>query len=83
MREQVLELWPEMEWIQDLDLREKTIRTWERAFELSPLEPGIYEVYVHYWLDSPMIDGGDWDGDGKMDKLNGTLVESTVTIFVK
>jgi hypothetical protein len=34
-------------------------------YQLSPLEPGIYDVYVHYWLDHPVIDGGDWDGDGK------------------
>jgi len=38
-REEVLELWPEMEWIEDGDLRERTIRTWLLAFERSPLEP--------------------------------------------
>ena len=35
----VRKLWPELEWIQDAGLREKTARTWERAFELSPLSP--------------------------------------------
>lgn len=30
-------LWPEMKWIADADLREKTTRAWERALELSPL----------------------------------------------
>jgi putative nucleotidyltransferase with HDIG domain len=39
MRESVQELWPELEWIHDVDMREKTTRTWIRAFELSPLEP--------------------------------------------
>lgn len=39
MRQHVLDLWPEMEWIQDPDLREKTIQTWILAFERSPLEP--------------------------------------------
>jgi hypothetical protein len=39
MRDEVLGLWPEMDWIGDPDLREKTIRTWELAFERSPLEP--------------------------------------------
>lgn len=39
MRDKVLELWPELEWIADADLREKTVRTWIRAFEQSPLEP--------------------------------------------
>jgi len=36
-REEVKHLWPELEWIQSADLREKVARTWERAFELSPL----------------------------------------------
>ena len=45
MRKKVLELWPEMEWIQDPDLKEKTIQTWIRAFELSPLEPAdLHEI---------------------------------------
>jgi putative nucleotidyltransferase with HDIG domain len=36
--EAVKHLWPELEWIQSADLREKVARTWERAFELSPLK---------------------------------------------
>ena len=39
MREAIRELWPELEWISDPDLREKVTRTWVRAFELSPLTP--------------------------------------------
>ena len=35
----VLQLWPELEWISDGDLRERVRRTWVRAFELSPLTP--------------------------------------------
>jgi len=35
----VRRLWPELEWIKDAGLREKTARTWEQAFELSPLTP--------------------------------------------
>lgn len=35
----VRKLWPELEWIKDSDLRQKTENTWVRAFELSPLEP--------------------------------------------
>lgn len=35
----VRKLWPELDWIQDADLRERTLRTWVRAFELSPLTP--------------------------------------------
>lgn len=37
--EAVRQLWPELEWIADPDLRARTARTWERAFELSPLTP--------------------------------------------
>lgn len=39
MAESVRRLWPELEWIKEAALREKTARTWERAFELSPLAP--------------------------------------------
>ena len=36
-REEVLRLWPELQWIADAKLREKVTRCWERALELSPL----------------------------------------------
>ena len=39
MRDAVHRLWPELDWISSADLRQKTARTWERAFELSPLTP--------------------------------------------
>ena len=39
MREEVNQLWPELEWITDRDLREKTAKTWELAFEKSVLTP--------------------------------------------
>jgi putative nucleotidyltransferase with HDIG domain len=39
LHDAVQRLWPELEWIQDLGLREQVARTWERAFELSPLAP--------------------------------------------
>lgn len=32
-------LWPELDWIEDEDLRERVTRTWELAFERSPLTP--------------------------------------------
>jgi len=38
-RQTVEELWPELAWISDPDLRDQTTRTWMRAFELSPLGP--------------------------------------------
>jgi len=37
IRDDVKRLWPELEWIQSADLREKVTRTWECAFESSPL----------------------------------------------
>jgi putative nucleotidyltransferase with HDIG domain len=37
MNQEVLKLWPELEWIQDEDLREATAKTWEFALERSPL----------------------------------------------
>lgn len=37
MNTQVLELWPELEWIQNDELREQTAKTWELALERSVL----------------------------------------------
>lgn len=39
MREAVERLWPELEWIEDAELREKVTRTWILALERSPLKP--------------------------------------------
>ena len=39
MRGAVRQLWPEIEWIRSVELREQVTRTWERALELSPLTP--------------------------------------------
>lgn len=39
MNNKVLELWPELLWINDVDLREKTAKTWETALEKSVLTP--------------------------------------------
>jgi putative nucleotidyltransferase with HDIG domain len=43
MRDAVLQLWPELEWIENPGLRESVRATWARALELSPLEPGDLE----------------------------------------
>jgi putative nucleotidyltransferase with HDIG domain len=37
MTEQIKKLWPELDWISDQSLREKTARTWELALERSVL----------------------------------------------
>ena len=36
---EVMKLWPELEWIEDKDLREKTAATWELALSRSVLSP--------------------------------------------
>jgi putative nucleotidyltransferase with HDIG domain len=39
LRQAVDALWPELEWIEDEDLRERVARTWTTAMERSPLSP--------------------------------------------
>jgi putative nucleotidyltransferase with HDIG domain len=39
MNEKVRKLWPELEWIKDDSLREKTAKTWELALKRSVLRP--------------------------------------------
>jgi putative nucleotidyltransferase with HDIG domain len=39
LAESLRSLWPELDWIQDADLRDKTARTWELALEKSVLKP--------------------------------------------
>ena len=38
MREVVRRLWPEIDWIQDAQLREQVTETWSKALERSPLQ---------------------------------------------
>ena len=40
MTEDVKKLWPELEWIKDLSLRENTAKTWETALKRSVLSVG-------------------------------------------
>lgn len=39
MNDAVRKLWPEIDWIQNGDLRERVSQTWVKAFEMSPLTP--------------------------------------------
>ncbi len=39
MREAVMKLWPEIEWIENVALREQVLATWVRVMERSPLMP--------------------------------------------
>lgn len=45
MSDDVKELWPELEWIKDAKLRQKTAATWEKALERSKLTVrDLYEI---------------------------------------
>ena len=39
MRNSIKNIWPEIEWIKDEDIKEKTYQCWEYAIENSPLNP--------------------------------------------
>ena len=39
MRQRLMEIWPEIEWIEDPELKEKVYLTWEYALEQSVLSP--------------------------------------------
>jgi putative nucleotidyltransferase with HDIG domain len=39
MRENIEQLWPEIDWIENLQLREQVTETWIKALERSPLQP--------------------------------------------
>ena len=39
MRETIKRLWPEIDWIQNSQLREQVTATWIKAIERSPLKP--------------------------------------------
>jgi putative nucleotidyltransferase with HDIG domain len=43
LREDVQRIWPELEWIEDEDLKKRTTDCWVRAFEHSPLSPDDLE----------------------------------------
>ena len=43
-RDQVLEIWPEINWIKNKDLREKTLQCWIYAIENSVLSPEDLQV---------------------------------------
>lgn len=53
MKEEVRRLWPELDWIKDESLREKTARTWEIALEKSALKPEDLETIPFTLLCGP------------------------------
>jgi len=55
MNEQVKKLWPELEWIKDNSLMEKTAKTWEVALERSVLTPADLEKIPFTLLCGPEL----------------------------
>jgi putative nucleotidyltransferase with HDIG domain len=53
MTEEILKLWPELEWIIENSLREKTARTWELALERSVLKASDLEIIPFTLLCGP------------------------------
>jgi len=51
-------------------------------YSIGTLSPGTYEITLLHWLDHPVIDGGDWDGDGRIDLFEGEWADETVTVHV-
>ena len=55
MTDIVKKLWPELEWIKDTELREKTAKTWDLALNRSVLEANDLEVIPFTLLCGPDI----------------------------
>lgn len=53
MTEQVKQLWPELEWINESNLKENTARTWELALRKSILKPKDLEIIPFTLLCGP------------------------------
>jgi putative nucleotidyltransferase with HDIG domain len=53
MTEQVRKLWPELDWIKDKSLREKTAETWELALKKSVLKPADLDIIPFTLLCGP------------------------------
>lgn len=44
MRDKIMEIWPEINWIEEIELREKTLQCWIYAVENSVLSPDDLQV---------------------------------------
>ena len=52
-------------------------------YSLGQLSAGEYDVHFVYSMEKPFIDGGDYDGDGRMDVFSGVLQDNSITILVE
>jgi putative nucleotidyltransferase with HDIG domain len=53
MTERIKKLWPELEWIKDISLREKTANTWEMALQRSVLNTADLDIIPFTLLCGP------------------------------
>lgn len=52
-------------------------------YVLDALEPGVYELGSRLWIDHPLVDGSDLDGDGKIDVITpDAFYEETVNTII-
>ena len=51
-------------------------------YSIGKLDPGVYEIRLHYWLARSTVDGADYDNDGRPDIFVGTLVDIPVSVLV-
>jgi hypothetical protein len=51
-------------------------------YEIGTLAPGEHTLDYVLWLAHPVTDVADYDGDGRPDLLEGTMVEASTTIQV-
>ena len=54
--------------------------TW--SFPLGQLEAGEYSLHFYWWLDHPVTDLGDNDGNGRPDFFSGTIKDVDISIHV-
>jgi hypothetical protein len=52
-------------------------------YPVGNLPAGEYELYWNWWLDHPVTDVADYDGDGHPELFDGTVFEVTTTIHVE
>ena len=50
-----------------------SISTWK--IPLPTLPEGVYKLYFHGWVDHPITDGSDYDGDGEPDVFPPEFIE--------
>lgn len=55
----------------------------EWRYVLPGLESGTYVLDTRWWTDHPLIDGGDYNGDGRPDLFTPEMHESVNTITVE